>query len=864
MISETKIGNQKVEILIAEDSPTQAQQLSYLLEENGFKVAVATNGKEALAAARQRKPALIISDIMMPEMDGYTLCKELKSQDNLSDIPLILLTSMSRPSDIIKGLECGADNFIPKPYEGDYLLSRIRHILLNLDLRKTQKIDTGLQIIFSNEKYFITSQRQQILDLLLSTYETAVQKNLELAQSQNELKQLNESLDHRVKERTEQLRKINKELEQRVIQRSTELEGTTSLLNNVLESSTEYSIIAVDLNGIILTWNEGARCNYGYTTKEMVTKENFKVLHTPEDEASGKIQKFFDTALERGKAEGVFEHVRKNGDRFTASVAGTLRRDANGVPIGYLLISKDITEQKAMEEQLRTKNQELEEQNRLVQKADRLKSEFLANMSHELRTPLNGIIGFAEIMHDGKVGPISVDHKEYLGDILTSARHLLQLINDVLDLSKVEAGKMEFRPEPVSLEIVVAEVRDIVRTLAAQKRITLSSEIDPTIAEVVTDTRSLKQILYNYLSNAIKFTRDEGKVVVRAKPEGIDCFRIEVEDNGVGIQPQDMDRLFVEFQQLDATTGKKYSGTGLGLALTKKLAEAQQGRVGVNSSPGKGSIFYAILPRACCGAAAISEEEISVLAPAGAPLILVVEDDAKDRAWVAGALCGAGYAVETVATGAEALIRCREKHFDAITLDIMLPDMSGRAVLEKLRERGLNQQTPVVVVTLLAHKGIVAGFQITDILAKPVSEGEIVKALKRCGVAPSTPRPILVVDDDESSLKLADEMLRQLGYRPVCKPNGAAALEAASKERPAAVVLDLVMPEMNGFEFLKRFRSTRGGRHTPVVVWTGKDLTELERAELRSAESSIAKKDDQADELLHELKNILRTPSAPA
>ncbi len=138
MISETKIGSQKVEILIAEDSPTQAQQLSYLLEENGFKVAVATNGKEALAAARQRKPALIISDIMMPEMDGYTLCKELKSQDNLSDIPLILLTSMSRPSDIIKGLECGADNFIPKPYEGDYLLSRIRHILLNLDLRKTQ------------------------------------------------------------------------------------------------------------------------------------------------------------------------------------------------------------------------------------------------------------------------------------------------------------------------------------------------------------------------------------------------------------------------------------------------------------------------------------------------------------------------------------------------------------------------------------------------------------------------------------------------------------------------------------------------------------------------------------------------------
>ena len=501
--------------------------------------------------------------------------------------------------------------------------------------------------------------------------------------------------------------------------------------------------------------------------------------------------------------------------------------------------------------------EETKEKSQLIQEANRLKSEFLANMSHELRTPLNGIIGFAEIMHDGRVGPISKDHQEYLGDILASARHLLQLINDILDLSKVEAGKMEFKAERIDLAMVVGEVREIVRALAAQKRVKLKSEIDPTVSPVEADQRSLKQILYNYLSNALKFTPEDGEVTVRIKPEDGDRFRIEVEDDGIGIRSEDMARLFVEFQQLDSTTAKKYPGTGLGLALTKRIVEAQGGEVGVISTPGKGSTFYAVLPRAVRTVGETFEEKKAVVVTPGSALVLVIEDDVKDRSWIAAALRGAGYGVETVATGAEALVRCREQRFDAITLDIMLPDMSGRAVLEKIRERGLNQKTPVIVVTLLAHKGIVAGFQIADILPKPVAESELLAALDRCQIVPNGGRPILVVDDDKSALKLASEMLQDLGYRPICRQNGASALKAASKNRPAAVVLDLVMPEMNGFEFLKRFRQTKNGRRTPVIVWTGKDLTDSERAELRSAASSIIKKNDRAEELILELKNIL-------
>jgi signal transduction histidine kinase/DNA-binding response OmpR family regulator len=521
---------------------------------------------------------------------------------------------------------------------------------------------------------------------------------------------------------------------------------------------------------------------------------------------------------------------------------------------------RDITDRKKLQEELRKKNQELEQQNQLIQQANRLKSEFLANMSHELRTPLNGIIGFAEIMHDEKVGPLSPDHKEYLADTLTSARHLLQLINDILDLSKVEAGKLEFSPERIDPQIVVGEVCDVVRTLAAKKRIRLRTEIDPALGVIETDARSFKQILYNYVSNALKFTPSDGRVIVRVKAAGSDSYRIEVEDTGVGIRPEDVNRLFVEFQQLDAGSAKQYGGTGLGLALTRRIVEAQGGRVGVHSAPGEGSVFHATLPRAPGVAAAISHDQPTTALAPGAPSVLVIEDDADDRAWTATALRNAGYAIETVATGAEALVRCREQKFDAITLDIMLPDMSGRAVLKKLRERGLNEQTPVIVATLLADRGVIAGFQVADILSKPLSQADLLNALEKCGVMPSTPRPILVVDDDRSALKLADEMLRQLGYRTVCRQNAASALKAATKERPAAVVLDLIMPEMNGFEFLKRLRQTSRGRRTPVIVWTSKDLTEMERAELRSSTSAIARKDDQADELIHEIRNILRTP----
>jgi PAS domain S-box-containing protein len=334
----------------------------------------------------------------------------------------------------------------------------------------------------------------------------------------------------------------------------------------------------------------GARRKYGYLAEEMVGRAAWHILHSPEDLASGRARELLDVALQTGKAEGVFERVRKGGQRFVASVAVTLRRDSAGTPVGFVLISKDITEQKRLEEQVRRKNEELVR----VQEANRLKSEFLANMSHELRTPLNGVIGFAELMLSGKTGPLAAVHAEYLGDILTSAKHLLQLINDVLDLAKIEAGKSELRLEAVDLSKLVSEVCDVLRTLVARKRMDLRVEVDPSFTDVVLDPGKFKQVLYKYFSNALKFTPDEGQVAIRLRGQGSEWLRLEVEDTGIGIRAEDFSRLFVEFQQLDASAAKRFPGTGLGLALTKRIVEAQGGEVGVRSEPSRGSTFYAV------------------------------------------------------------------------------------------------------------------------------------------------------------------------------------------------------------------------------------------------------------------------------
>jgi PAS domain S-box-containing protein len=358
--------------------------------------------------------------------------------------------------------------------------------------------------------------------------------------------------------------------------------------------SSDDAIISKTLDDVVTSWNGGAERLFGYSADEAIGQPMLMLVPPGQgDEEAQMLQR-----LGKGQPVTHFQTLRrrKDGQEVSLSISMSPMRDAAGRTIGASLIARDISQQKRLEE-LRLRSFELEAENTRVQEANRLKSEFLANMSHELRTPLNAIIGFADLLYHDQVPPTAPMHKEFLGHIRTSGQHLLELINDILDLSKVEAGKLEFFPEPVDLARTVDEVTSVLHRVAAGKQIAVTVEIERGLGELVLDPARLKQVLYNYLSNALKFTPFGGRVTVLARSEGSDKFRLEVADTGIGISASDCRRLFREFEQLDAGTGKAHAGTGLGLALTKRLAEAQGGTVGVQSTPGVGSVFHAVLPK---------------------------------------------------------------------------------------------------------------------------------------------------------------------------------------------------------------------------------------------------------------------------
>jgi PAS domain S-box-containing protein len=360
----------------------------------------------------------------------------------------------------------------------------------------------------------------------------------------------------------------------------------------LLESAPDAMVI-LGPDGLILLVNAQTEALFGYDRAELIGQpmeilvpDRFRKPH-PDHR-----QLYFAEPRPRPMGAGLDLFGRKrDGTEFAAEIS----LSPIATPEGTLVTAavRDVTARK----------RDLEEQSRRMHEANRLKSEFLANMSHELRTPLNAVIGFAKLLHAGKVGPLTDTQTEYLGDILNSSQHLLQLINDILDLAKVESGRTELHVEPTALTRVATEVKDSLRGLAAEKKLKLRVEVSAELPTVWVDQKMLKQVLYNYLSNAIKFTPDEGRVEMRIVPHGTNEFRIDVEDTGVGIKPEDMKRLFVEFQQLDSSAAKRYPGTGLGLALTRRIVEAQGGHVSVKSALGEGSTFSAVMPRVVRAAA---------------------------------------------------------------------------------------------------------------------------------------------------------------------------------------------------------------------------------------------------------------------
>jgi signal transduction histidine kinase/ligand-binding sensor domain-containing protein/CheY-like chemotaxis protein len=504
--------------------------------------------------------------------------------------------------------------------------------------------------------------------------------------------------------------------------------------------------------------------------------------------------------------------------------------------------------------------EELARANARIRDADRMKSRFLASMSHELRTPLNAIIGFSEILV-GRL-PERVDARElkFLRNIQESGHHLLSLINNILDLSKIEAGKMEVHVDTVQIRDTIEGVRSIMAGMASRRSIEIVTHADLTLPPVRVDDPKVKQMLYNLIANAIKFSPDRSRIKVDARhvpaersPLGVESFELAVRDQGIGIKPEDQALIFEEFRQAVDGAGQTRGGTGLGLAIVRKFAEIQGGTASVESVPGAGSTFRVLLPVAV-RQTPVAASELPAAAPGGeaareylaAPLILVVEDDPETRQALVAALQMQGYRVAGAADGAAALELARDLRPALITLDLVLPGMDGWEVLKRLKADGELASTPVVIVSRVENRELGVALGADDYFLKPLDLGVFTAAIRKF-TPPDGQQgaALLVIDDDPQVHELMRARLGDAGYEVVCAESGQVGLDLARTLQPAAVILDLMMPGVNGFEVAAALHQDARTASIPIVILTAMELTAADRAQLNGRISAILTKGEE-------------------
>ena len=479
-----------------------------------------------------------------------------------------------------------------------------------------------------------------------------------------------------------------------------------------------------------------------------------------------------------------------------------------------------------LEDKVSQRTSELQSANQELARANKLKSEFLANVSHELRTPLSAIIGFSQILLDGIDGPVNEEQLQDITQVNKSGQSLLSLINQILDLSKIEAGKMELSLERVELPMLISAVLDSISPLAQEKGLRIDTRFPPGLPAVEGDAARLKQILINLLSNAVKFT-DRGRIEVIAQPSGR-MVRIAVKDTGIGISREAQKLIFDEFVQGDGSSTRRHGGTGLGLSIVRKLVEMHGGAITVISEPGMGSTFTFTVPAWATGQGTATPLQPRPLRRPNQGLpgtaILVVDDDPSVRQLISRHLEQEGWKTVQASNATDALQLARESRPMLITLDIMMPDASGWWVLEKLKEDPQTAGIPVLVVTIVEDQRLVFALGASDYLGKPYDRGALIAKIHRL-LPRLEGKRVLVVDDDAEARTMLAKILNEERAEVVLATGGDEAMSLIAQAPPDLVLLDLMMPGMSGFEMVARLRAQPAGASIPVMIVSAKELT---------------------------------------
>lgn len=820
----------KASVLLIDDSITFRERLGEALRAHGFDVLGVATGEEGLRSAAANRPAAVIVDGVLPGMDGAAVIRKLRLDVALRHTPCILLTGSSDRGAELRALDSGADVFVRKEEDVDMILARIAAVLrsaagpgvehdtaslsspkriLAVDDSLTYLEEVGATLRSDGYDVILARSGEEALDMLASQPVDCIL----LDRLMPGLSGTETCL--RIKA-SSGLRDIPLIMLTATEDRSAMIEGLSTGADDYVLKSSEFQVLKARV-------------------RAQVRRKQF------EDESRLIRSELMQKEIEAAEARAARQLAESRAELL--SILEQRNRDLETVNA-----------------ELRERQAEIAQTNLQLERANRAKSEFLSTMSHELRTPLNAVIGFSGLLQDGVAGELTPKQLEFIGHVRTSGDHLLALIDDLLDLSKIEAGRVEVDLEPVDLGMLLGDAVAIMQERAGVRAIRLDTSISELPGQVMLDRRRVKQILYNLLSNALKFTPDAGRVslqtrmVDRARASGgmpgfdqgvrlplpdteFEQFvEISVSDTGLGMAPEDMAQLFTPFTRIKNSQTRHIEGTGLGLVTVARLAQIHGGSVAVTSHADQGSCFTVWVPWRAADATTVPDAARLVKRSSGKPLALVIEDDDIAATLMRVQLEAAGFRVERAVSAEAALQTVSSFTPDLITLDVQLPGIDGWDFLACVKEVPSWSSVPVVVVSVVANHEIGLSLGAAAVLQKPIGRAEFTQELTKLGFG-STPMKnttVLVVDDDPAAVELMAHYLSELGCSVLCAPGGRAGIELAKRRLPDLVVLDLLMPEVSGLDVVDALKFEPTTAHIPVIMVTAKQFSQEERSQLNA------------------------------